>query len=215
VLAATLAAAVAGGVVALVGARGPPVQPGPGKPPALDRSAVAIAPFRVGAAAASLGYLRQGMVGLLAARLSGTEALHPVEPRVLLRARSDMGMERGDLTEAQALALATRVGAGRVIEGEIVGSGAHLTITFSLVDVATRRTLARETVESSGDSLPPLLDRLAARLLAISAGQDRRLTSLEGVPLPALRAYLNGETLVRRGLTDSAAGSFEAALRAD
>jgi TolB-like protein len=214
-LAAVLAAAVVVGV-ALAGVRGRLAQPSPAGRPALDRSAVAIAPFRVGAADASLGYLGQGMVGLLTARLSGTEALHTVEPRALLRAWRGMSAGGGDLTESQALALAAQVGAGRLIEGEIVGSGSHLTITSSLIDVASRRTLAQETVESSGDSLPPLLDRLAARLLAIGAGEDqRRLASLNAVPLPALRAYLNGEALVRRGLIDSGATSFEEALRAD
>ena len=61
-----------------------------------------------------------------------------------------------------------------------------------------------------------MLDRLAGRLLAIGAGQDEaRVASLAGTPLPALRAYLNGESLARRGSSDSAARSFQAALTAD
>ena len=40
---------------------------------------VAIAPFRVTAGDSSLGYLREGMVDLLATKLSGTAALRPTD----------------------------------------------------------------------------------------------------------------------------------------
>jgi len=184
--------------------------------PNLNPASLAVAPFRVSEADPSLGYLREGIVDLLTARLGGTAALSPVEPRELLRVWRAMSGGSGDLTEHQALTLAGQLGAGRLIEGEIVGRGSHLTISSRLLDVASRRVLAQETVEGSGDSLPPLLDRLAARLLPISAGLDQRqLPSLTGTPLAALRPYLNGEALDRRGLTDSAATSFEEALHAD
>jgi serine/threonine-protein kinase len=203
-----LATVVAAGAAALTATLAL-VRPTHSRAPPLDRAAVAIAPFRVSAADPSLGSLREGIVDLLAVRLSGTEVLHPVESRALVRGR-------GELTQSQALALAAEVGAGRLIDGEIVGSSARVTISFRLLAVTSGDTLARETVEGPGDSLAPLLDRLAARLLSIGAGQDRsRLASLAGTPLPALRAYLNGEFLARRGFRDSAARSFQAALVAD
>jgi eukaryotic-like serine/threonine-protein kinase len=183
---------------------------------ALDRATVAVAPFRVNGADKSLGSLRDGMVDLLAARLGGTEALRPVEPQTILRARDRVSGGGSDLSGSQALALATQVRAGRLIEGEIVGSGTRLTISASLLDVASGGTLARATIEGPGDSLSSLVDRLAARMLALGAGQDEsRVSSLAGTPLPALRAYLNGESLARRGSSDSAARSFQAALTAD
>ena len=184
--------------------------------PNLDPASLAVAPFSVSAADPSLGYLREGIVDLLTARLGGTAALSPVESRELLRVWHTMSGGSGDLTEHQALTLAGQMGAGRLIEGEIVGRGSHLTISSRLLDVSSRRVLVQETVEGSSDSLPPLLDRLAARLLPISAGLDqRRLPSLTGTPLAALRPYLSGEALDRRGFTDSAAKSFGEALRAD
>jgi serine/threonine-protein kinase len=184
--------------------------------PSLDHRVVAIAPFRVSGGDSALRALGEGMVDLLASRLSGTEALRPVEARELLRARRRIGGSGGDLTESQALDLAGRVGAGQLIEGEIVGSGARFTITSALLDVTSRRTLAQESVEGTADSLAPMLDRLAARMLAIGGGQgQRRLASLAGTPLPALRAYLNGEAQDRRGSVDSAAMSYEEAIRVD
>ena len=214
-LAAVVTAALAGGAAVVTAFPELTTRTTPAGAATLDRAVVAVAPFRVGAAAASLGYLREGVVDLLATRLGGTEVLHPVESRVVVRAWRAMD-GGGDLTESQALALAAQLGAGRLIEGEIVGSESRFTISSSLVDVAARRVLARETVESSGDSLPQRLDRLAGRLLAIGAGQDRhRLAGLGETPLAAVRAYLNGEALDRRGLRDSSAKSFEEALRAD
>jgi tetratricopeptide (TPR) repeat protein len=184
--------------------------------PALDPTVVAVAPYRVSAADTSLRYLREGVVDLLASRLAGTEALRPVESRVLLRAWRGTRGPGDDLTPAQAQALAVRLGAGWVIEGEIVGSGSRLTLSTRMLDVATLHPLAQETIESSVDSLPTLLDRLAARLLAIASGQPpHRLSILTGTSLPALRAYLNGEALDRRGFGDSAAQSFAEAIQVD
>ncbi|MGH7514898.1 MAG: protein kinase domain-containing protein, partial [Gemmatimonadales bacterium] len=209
-------AALVAGVVAVLGAGLALAAHSARVAPTLDHGVVAIAPFRVSGADSSLRALGEDMVGLLASRLSGTEALRPVEPRELLRARRGIGASGAELTEAQGLALAGRVGAGHLIEGEIVGGGPHLSITSNLLEVTSRRTLAQERIEGSGDSLPMLLDRLAARMLAIAAGQSqRRLVSLAGASLPALRAFLNGETLDRQGYTDSAAKSFEEAVRAD
>ena len=45
-----------------------------------DRRVVAIAPFRVTGADSSLGYLREGMVDLLATKLGGTANLRPADP---------------------------------------------------------------------------------------------------------------------------------------
>jgi TolB-like protein len=209
------AALVAGGLAVLVAGFGLAAHSAR-VTPTLDRRVVAIAPFRVSGADSALRALGEGMVELLGSRLGGTEAVRPVEPHELLRARRDMSGSAGDLTESQALGLAGRLGAGQLIEGEILGDGARFTITAGLIDVASRRTLAQESVEGTGDSLPPVLDRLAARLLAIGAGQDsRRLASLARVPLPALRAYLNAEALDRRGMVDSATMSYEAAFRLD
>ncbi|HEX2449567.1 MAG TPA: serine/threonine-protein kinase, partial [Gemmatimonadales bacterium] len=54
-----------------------------GKPVPVDRQVVAVAPFRVSGADSSLGYLHEGLVDLLAAKLSGTAGLRPADPRTL------------------------------------------------------------------------------------------------------------------------------------
>ena len=55
-----------------------------GNPGAVDPAVVAIAPFRVAAADSSLGYLREGLVDLLAAKLGGEAGVRPVDPRSVL-----------------------------------------------------------------------------------------------------------------------------------
>src|SRR4029450_6002188 len=76
------------------------------KPVAVDQRLVAVVPFRVSGADSSLAYLREGMVDLLAAKLSGTSAIRPADPRtVLARWRRAAGGDR-DLPQEDAVRLA-------------------------------------------------------------------------------------------------------------
>jgi tetratricopeptide (TPR) repeat protein len=60
------------------------------------------------------------------------------------------------------------------------------------------------------------VDRLAATLLALGSGEgEQRLASLTSTSLPALRAYLDGEALLRRGNFGEASGKFVEAFQLD
>ncbi len=183
------------------------------QPVKIDRSVVAVAPFRVSGADSSLGYLREGMVDLLAAKLGGTEGIRAANPRGLLavwRKAAD-----GEPSEADAIELAEQVGAGRLIQGDVVGTRQHITINAAVLQRGSRN-VARASVEGSPDSLPRLVDRLAGQLLALEAGEgEQRLANLTGTSLPALRAYLEGQALIRRGQFKKATERFEAALLLD
>jgi eukaryotic-like serine/threonine-protein kinase len=185
------------------------------KPVTVDPALVAVAPFRVAAADASLGYLREGMVDLLASKLGGTLALRPADPRASLGAwrRAAGG---GDLTESAALAAAAQLGAGRLVQGEVVGDRGHVTLSAVLVDVPGGRARARSSVDGPSDSLSPLVNELTARLLSLAAGEpDDRLAALAAVPLPALRAYLDGQVLLRRSEPFTSLKRFQDALAGD
>jgi serine/threonine protein kinase/tetratricopeptide (TPR) repeat protein len=187
-----------------------------GKPPLIDRQLVAISPFRVSSADSSLTYLREGIVDLLATKLSGTAELRSADPRTVLSAWKRAGSGKGDVSEPQALALATRLGAGRLVQGEVVGSQQHLAISAALFNVEHRRVEVRTSVEGSVDSLTRLVDLLAGKLLALGAGEtEQRLASLTSTSLPALRAYLDGQALLRRGLFQAALDKFDLALQLD
>jgi tRNA A-37 threonylcarbamoyl transferase component Bud32/tetratricopeptide (TPR) repeat protein len=182
----------------------------------VDRSVVAVAPFRVSGADSSLGYLREGMVDLLAAKLSGTSGIRAADPRALLAAWRKVAGPSGDLPEAQAVSVAQGVGAGRLIQGDVVGTRQQVTINAAMLQGPDGKVAARASVEGAPDSLPRLVDRLAIKLLALEAGEgEERLANLTSTSLPALRAYLEGQSLVRRGDFRNAAAKFQMALQQD
>jgi Protein kinase domain/Tetratricopeptide repeat len=186
------------------------------RPVKIDRAVVAVAPFRVSGADSSLGYLREGMVDLLAAKLGGTEGIRAANPRGLLAAWRRAAGASGDLSETDAIELAEQVGAGRLIQGDVVGTRQHITINAAVFQRGGGRTVVRASVEGSPDSLPRLVDRLAGQLLALEAGEgEQRLGNLTSTSLPALRAYLEGQALIRRGEFRKARERFEAALQVD
>jgi len=186
------------------------------RPAKLDRSTIAIAPFRVSGADSSLGYLREGMVDLLAAKLSGTVDLRPADPRTILSKWARAAGDRGDLSEADAMRVAAGSGAGRLVEGEVVGGGRRLTLSARILGLPAGTVQARATAEGPTDSLTALVDRLAASLLALGAGEaEQRLAGLTSTSLPALRAYLDGESLLRRGAFPQSAARFADAVQLD
>lgn len=185
---------------------------------ALDADLVAVLPFRVAGADASLGYLREGLMDLLAATLTGRDGVPAsVSPRTLTQLlRERIGSLDTDASEAQAFDIARAVGAGRVLAGELVGAHDNLTITARLYDVATGEEVTRARFSMHPDSLHRIVDRIAARLIAAEAGLgEDRLTSVTTTSLPALRAYLDGARAFRRGDHSGAMDAWDRALDLD
>jgi tetratricopeptide (TPR) repeat protein len=182
----------------------------------VDSAVVAVAPFRVSGADSSLGYLREGMVDLLAAKLSRTAGIRAADPRSLLAAWRRKAGSAGDLAEQEAVGIAEGIGAGRLIEGNVVGTRQQITINAAVLDTRDHRVTAQASVNGSPDSLPRLVDQLAIKLLALQAGEgEQRLANLTSTSLPALRAYLEGQRLIRRGEFRRAADQFKLALQHD
>ncbi|MGH7719139.1 MAG: hypothetical protein ACREON_09885, partial [Gemmatimonadaceae bacterium] len=178
---------------------------------------VAVVPFRVASAVPALHYLREGMLDLLAAKLTGEGSLRAMEPRSTLAAWHGAGGSAGrDLAEADALRMARGLGAGRMLMGEVVGTPIRIVLSATLLRVPDGERLARVSVEGAPDSLAWLVDRMAVRLLTDVSGEgEQRLAGLTGISLPALRAYLDGQSKLRRGDVQNAAREFERALAED
>jgi tetratricopeptide (TPR) repeat protein/TolB-like protein len=188
-------------------------------PPVLSESLVAVAPFRV-SGAATASYLEEGMIDLLAAKLTGAGGLRAVEPRTVLAAwraqsgRDVRGSDGGG--ESGAREVARRLGAGRLLLGSVVATGDRLHLAARILDTAAGHDLARHEIHGPADSLPWLVDRFTAGLLAGLGGTDpQQLMLLEGTPLPALRAYLDGQTLLRAGWFEDARDAFGRAIAED
>jgi TolB-like protein len=181
-------------------------RPVPGEPTEPRR--VAVLPFDVSAASPDLAWLGDGMVDLFSIQLSGDTTLQVVDPRAVLgawyRARA-----RGDTTSGGDARLARRIGAGKVVEGMVVGSPARLVLSATIRSVGERQPGPRVTVTASADSLPALVDRLTTQLIGIEAGVERqRLGSLISNSLPAVRAFAKGRAELRRGHLEDAARYF-------
>lgn len=177
---------------------------------------VVVAPFRVAGAAASLGYLRDGMVELLSARLADDSAARSVDAGAVLEAWRVAGVASNvDVPRETVVRLAHRLGAERVVVGSIVGTPARMIVRASVISTPTGVVSADATVIGSADSLASVVDRLAAHLLAAEANEDERLASLTSASLPALRAYLAGQAALHARDFRRAAAQYEAALTRD
>jgi tetratricopeptide (TPR) repeat protein len=183
----------------------------------LDLNLVAVAPFRVASADPSLAYLREGMVDLLAAKLTGRGGPRAADPRSVQSAwRRASGSGGEDLPQADALKVAERLRSGLLLRGNVVGTASRFTLNAAVLTVPDGRAKAQASVDGPADSLPVMVDRLAAKLLALGAGEgEQRLVGLTSTSLPALRAYLEGQALYRRGKYAQAIRSFDEALQID
>jgi serine/threonine-protein kinase len=183
----------------------------------LDADLVAVLPFRTAGADPSVQYLRQGMVDLMQAKLTGEGGPRAADARSVLAAVRDAGgSDTEDLTEDAVAEVARKVGAGRVLQGSIVGPADHLVVNASLVSVPDGRTLTQTSVTGPRDSLFVLIDRLTAQLLALGAGaSSAQLSALTTTNLDALRAYLDGVAAFRRGAFQNATPIFTRAVELD
>jgi serine/threonine-protein kinase len=180
-----------------------------------DPALIAVLPFRVSSADASLGYLREGMVDLIAAKL--VRSPRTVDQRSLLAAwRRAGGSATQDIDHAAAARVAAGLGAGRLIEGDIVGSANQLTISASLASAPNGSRRGRASATGVATQLPLLVDSVMAQLLAIDAGEsEQRVASLASTPLAALEAYLGGQADYRAGRYADATDRFAEAIRID
>lgn len=182
--------------------------------PKLDPRLVVVAPFRLSAAEPAVTYLREGVADLLASALTGEGGLRAMDSRAVLATWRGRHSGAGDPTEAEALRLATEFGAAGLAEGTIVAAEGQVALTASLLSVPGGEIRAQAAERGPIDSLAAVVDRLAADLLIGAARDvDRRLAS--SVPLAALRAYLEGQTALRRGDWSGAVEGFDRALTID
>jgi serine/threonine-protein kinase len=184
---------------------------GTGGDAALDPNTVAVLPFRITAPDRSLDYLGEGIVDLLAVKLDGSAGPRAVPPRQILAAlhyRSGM-----PITPDMADAAARRTGAGRVLDGSLVRSGANVELSATLRRTDRGGRALQAQTAGSADSLPVLVDRLAAQLLAGEAAVLPSLGELSSAK--AITAYLRAKAADRRGRYEEATAAYGEALQDD
>lgn len=181
-----------------------------------DVHAVAVLPFSV-SGDAELAYLREGMVDLLSTKLDGAGALKSIDPNALLgylarRPDRVLDPERGR-------EVARHFSAGQFIIGRVLRVGDRIQLAATLYDEnGTVMTSARVTTPDEIELLRAV-DELTQQLIAGQLTRpSERLASL-GVftttSVPALKAYLRAEQLVRTGTFAEAVDLLEEAVEAD
>lgn len=184
----------------------------------LDRNLIAVTPFRLAGASSELGYLREGLMDLIAARIGGAGGeLNVVPPRSVSRSiKESLGSLDADPDRDESRKIAIGYGAGLLLEGEVVGRAERFTVTARLFDVRTGYRLDTAELEAEADNLHDLVDRIAARLVAAESGlRGDRLAALTTASLPALHAFLDGEQAFRRGDHDRAVRGYDRAVTLD
>ncbi|MHB1168428.1 MAG: protein kinase domain-containing protein [Longimicrobiales bacterium] len=177
----------------------------------IDANVVVVLPFRV-SGDTSLIWLREGMADLLSATLTGDGGMRAADPRTVYAAWPDSAT---DLSEDSARALAARIGAGNVLLGDIVAANDRLVVNTRLVDTRGQE-LARARTQGPVADVTRIVDALTAQLLSIRAGEaPQRIASLTSTSLPALRAYLEGQSLYRRGRHEDALTQYVRAMDFD
>lgn len=203
---------VAAGAAAVVIGVAPWLAPGPRSAPEPSLVRIAVLPFDVHGPP-EYTYLQEGVVDLLSADLDGAGPFRAVDPQaVLIAAREPQDGAGGS-------DLATRIGASLFVRGDVVVAGGRLRISAGLYQPgADGRRIAEASVEGVPDDLFQLVDGLTAKLLAASGTPVPplgRLAALTTTSLPALKAYLEGESDYRDGLYASALEAFRRATELD
>ncbi len=179
-------------------------------------TAVAVLPFSV-RGSEELAYLGEGMVSLLSTKLDGAGELRTVDPRALLSQVSERGGNVADPSEGRAIA--ERFGAGWFVMGDILEVGGRIRMTATLYDGRNGTRVVEGTVEGASSEIFSLVDQVAAQLLAgFEGGPAARIDRIAAVTtssLPALKAYLEGQTALRNGDYEAAVDAFQRAVAED
>src|SRR5687768_115297 len=190
----------------------------PGEAVAEDAApGLAVLPFSV--QGTGLDEWREGMVDLLSTNLDGAGDLRAIDSRtVLARWREATGGEDPDLETA--LDVGRRAGARYALLGGVVSIGDGVRLTADVYDVEGGAKLGSGTVEGSQDSVFMLVDRLSIEILRAiggdaSAAGGVNLARATTTSLPALKAFMEGEALYRRGDFRAAVPAYERAVEAD
>ncbi|HWA58595.1 MAG TPA: BTAD domain-containing putative transcriptional regulator, partial [Gemmatimonadales bacterium] len=192
-----------GGAVTLRGHRHP------ASPPVRT---IAVLPFTLRGGTGS-GYLEDGMVDLLAAKLGDASGFQVIDPRSVIAAA-------GKAEDGGAAPVARQLGAGWYVRGEVLEVAGRLQLTGSLYQAGDDgHPVTTASVVGDTAAIFEMVDELTGRMLAgLLPGRDTALTNLAALTthsLPALKSFLLGERALRRGHDAEAAEAFRTAADID
>jgi serine/threonine-protein kinase len=180
---------------------------------------IAVLPFHT--SGPGLEVWREGVVDLVSTNIDGAAGLRAIDSRTVLARWSEQ--VSGDATPdlATALAVAQSAGARYALVGSATALGPVIRLTADVYDVADGRKLGQAQSEGAPDSVYMLVDRLSIAVLQTILGSRAEdlprvdLAQATTASLPALKAYLEGEVLYRRGDFEAAIPAYRRAVEAD
>ncbi|MFI5309792.1 MAG: protein kinase [Gemmatimonadales bacterium] len=182
---------------------------------AASAGVVAVLPFEFNATP-DVAYLREGIVNVLETNLTGEGGPRAVPSQTAIAQWKRRGGDKRGLTEDEALAVASELGAGQLLRGSIVGTASNLILSGTLVSTTPGGRSIQANVNGPADSIAVMAARLAGQLLSLRVGEGaERAALLQSVPPSALFAYLEGQAHLRAGRYADAVKSLDRALTID
>jgi tetratricopeptide (TPR) repeat protein len=189
--------------------RGSDVPP-PGPP--LSGTPLVVFPFEI-RGTERIGYLEDGMVDLLSSGLNDVGDLHTIDPRGMYRAIADIG---GDISDpAVSRRVASSLGASLFLVGSIVEAAGRFQASARLYGVdGSLVTESTARVDEEGRVFE-LAEEIARQVVVAMFDDAPDVPTLFDTTLPALKAYLEGESLLRSGHFAEAADRYQHAVAED
>jgi tetratricopeptide (TPR) repeat protein len=185
--------------------------------PVLSANVLAVLPFEVRGGGGEIAYLAEGMVDLLATKLSGADQLRVVDARALL---DFVRRQPSGASTAVGQAAARSFGARHFVLGSVTEFGGRMQLRASLYSLQ-RPDAPLTDASAQGDEaeLFEMVDALATQLLAgLSDGPPGRLARMAALTthsVDALKHYLSGERAYRAARFEEAVDHFGRAIRID
>jgi DNA-binding SARP family transcriptional activator/TolB-like protein len=210
------AVAIAAALVIVAGGMFATAQRSHGTQAAPARRTIAVLPFTVHGGS-DYQYLGTGVADLLDAELADGRAVRSADAQLVLSLAVRAGATIGQ--PEQARGIARRVGAEGYVVGNVVEAGGRLEIDASLHDLDGNIVSRSHVGPADAKDLFELMSDLGARLFPQAPGiresdlvQVARTTTAS---LPALTAYLEGETDFRTGRYEQAVAALRRAVMSD
>jgi serine/threonine protein kinase/tetratricopeptide (TPR) repeat protein len=191
---------------------------GSAPPPATPGSwtAIAVLPFSV-QAGDELAYLQDGMVTLLSTNLDQAGVLRSIDPNAVL---GSMGRDRRAVHDPQrGREIAARFRAAYFILGSVTKLGQQIQLNAFLYDA--KGTLHEQAKEVAADenglfaAIDALSREIIPGLLTDAGRQSLSVTAKTTTSLEALKAYLEGDWLIREGRWQEAIVALQRAVEED
>lgn len=223
--------AIMGGVMALsllfggaglyVLVTGRPVSLGPAEAGAFEAATgIAVVPFNVNGD--DLQVWREGMVDVLSTSLDGLGGFRAIDSRTVMARWNSTGSGESGADLEGALRVAGATGARYAVVGSAVAFGDQVRLTAEVYDVADGSKVGQARREGAEADVLKLSDGLAVDVIRALLGNqggdlvsESQVASLTTSSIEAMRDYLEGEALIRKGEFERAASAYEAAVDQD